>query len=382
MKTKLILLIFLLFVSVGTLYAEDAEFTCDQNIEDFWNREYDNLTITLDERCDAKSEKRQYYAFKGISAKHIDCIDKQNAATQGCYVQFFDSKIESMRYEHFNTIGGIHVLDGTELEMLDLYTNTRNVFISGTEESYQYITDYIGLPKGHIGTLNFYTQVLASNKGGNYLGLYGMIVGKVNVIPLSEYADEARFNLTDSRFDLLYTPKPVELLKYLPAGLTEDSRFMVNVGTMVVETDKVIPIITDGIHMENLVVLGKNRNIDGGVNITDKNYAIFDNIVLLGSNMTFTNYLKYSGKPAIGSLYVANLGLDMDGTKEVVENSENVIEGLLYANQENTPADVSVPYYVTLNYTNLENVYYSQSIPEPNIVRNNESYLLGNIEQF
>ncbi|MBR6090919.1 MAG: hypothetical protein IKP86_13360 [Anaerolineaceae bacterium] len=239
---------------------------------------------------------------------------------------------------------------------------------------------------GDAHTVNLHTIVQDPNPrgwaNGRNLSMYGIMIDELNVMPESPYAEAPELNLTDAYIDLLTTSGPADLTKYLPADLKEDSRFRTNVGTMVLNTDKQITIQSEGVRIGNLVVTGNNRNPDGGAAVTDKKVGLFDNIVLLGCNLTFTNYEKRPGKPAIGTLYVSNRGLDYEEIIDIIKSSGDPLQELLEENGRKAVEDVQVPYYITLNYTNIDNVRYSAGIPEPNLVKNNDTVLLGTIEAF
>lgn len=388
MKNFVVLFSLLLLVSVvGTVYAEDAVYTCDQNIEDFWNREYDNLMVTLDERCTRRGAYYTEYEFQNIQAKNIKYTDRQTASKYGVFLRLTDSTVDYIHFSNYTQRGGISLRGTSEVGTIEVLPTIETVSIAGNGCDYENRILLADPENHHVNKIVWHAVVqgveMPRAGDGRVLNLSGVTVDSLEIVSNPGNYETRVMNLNDYTYiDKFYSSIPIELERSLPASATDEKRFDPTVGTFVIAADKLFNINYNGVIANNIILLGNNSNTTGGVSFNDKNFGLLGNVVSLGGNLSLTNYGKFPGKPTINTLYVDNCGLSMDEVQKVMEQSENPVEDLLTANAASVSYDVQPQYYFTLSYANIENMRYADSLPEPVVTLNNESALLGSKGSF
>ncbi len=361
---------------LGSAAAEDAIYTCDQNIEDFWNRDYDNLTIDLNETCTRRVPYYTEYEFKNITAKNVDCIDKQNAAKFGAFIKLTDSYVDYMRYENVFQSGGISLRGSSGIGTLELFSREKEIFLSGSGDDYENkITPAV--PENHsVGRIIFHTDK-------NNLRVISITADELTVIRTGSNLETIRITIRNNSYiGRLFASGPVELQRTLVAGIPNTDRFDTTIGTLIYESQGFTSISLDGMIIDNSIILGTNSNTDAAITLYSNNYGRSENVIVLGNNFTVTNYMKYGGKPTIGTLYFDNCGINKDDVASVINNTNDAVAKVLSLNMQKAPIDIKINYYITLNYADIDNIRYSPNIPEPNISKNNNSFLLGSAEPF
>ena len=377
----------MVIAAFGAAFAEDAEYTCDQNIEDFWNREYDNLTITLDERCTRCGAYYTEYEFQNITAKNIDYTDRQTASKYGVFLRLTDSIVDYLHFSNYTQRGGISLRGTSEVGTIEVLPTIETVSITGNGSDYENRV-LLDEPENHsVNKIIWHAVVQGVEKppagDGRVLNLSGVTVDSLEIVSDPGNYETRIMNLNDYTYiDKFYSSIPMELKRNLPATATDEKRFEPTIGTLVIAADKLFNINYDGVIANNTIILGNNSNAAGGVAFTDQNFGLLGNVVALGGNLSLTNYRKFPGKPTINTLYVDNCGLNMDDIRDVLSESENLVDDILAANASNVSYNDQVQYYFTVSYANVENVRYSSSIPEPAVTLTNESALIGNKEPF
>lgn len=372
----LICLLTMLTCVLGSAAAEDAVYTCDQNIEDFWNRDYDDLTINLDETCTRRVPYYTEYEFKNITAKNIDCIDKQNAAKFGAFIKFTDSFVDHMRYENVFQSGGISLRGSSAIGTLELFSTEKEIFLSGSGDDYENkITPAV--PENHsVGRIIFHTEK-------KNLRVISITADELSVIHSGPNLETIHLTIRNNSYiGRLFTSGPVELQRTLAAGIPNTDRFDTTIGTLIYESQGFASISLDGTVIDNSIIMGTNSNTDIAATLYSNNYGRSENVIMLGNNFTVTNYMKYGGKPTIGTLYLDNCGINTEDVVSVLDNTDDPAAAVVSINSQKAPSDIKINYYITLNYTDIDNIRYSQNIPEPNLAKNNNSFLLGSFEPF
>ena len=369
-------LLIMLNCVLGSAAAEDAIYTCDQNIEDFWNRDYDDLTIRLDETCTRRVPYYTEYEFRNITAKNVDCVDKQNAAKFGAFIKLTDSYVDYMRYENVFQSGGISLRGSSGIDKLELFSTEKEIFLSGSGDDYENkITPAV--PENHsVGQIIFHSDK-------KNLRVISITADELTVIHSGSNLEPIHITIRNNSYiGRLFASGPVELQRTLADGIPNADRFETTIGTLIYESQGFTSISLDGMVIDNSIILGTNSNTDAAATLYSNNYGRSENVIMLGNNITVTNYMKYGGKPTIGTLYLDNCGINTDDVVSAIDNTDDPAAKVLSLNLKKAPSDIKINYYVTLNYADINNIRYSPNIPEPNIAKNNNSFLLGSTEPF